>query len=95
LSFPRRRESSNAAAFLDPRLRGGDRGGLAFILLEALSSRFPVRSKMPRNSCPAAFLIEDSHIKRLIMKCGGQRDEKEDVVFLRFGVRFQGHKGII
>jgi len=37
LSFPRRRESSHAAVFLDPCLRRGDRGASsAFILLEAL-----------------------------------------------------------
>ena len=37
MSVPRRRESIYAAALLDPRLRGGDRGRRAFILLEALN----------------------------------------------------------
>jgi hypothetical protein len=50
MSFPRKRESMRAAAFLDPRFRGGDKKGThsRFILLET-----------PRQVTPGAALQTD------------------------------------
>jgi hypothetical protein len=64
MSFPRKRESTTAAAFLDPRLRGGDRGGIdpPCILIDALrySSPVPLRA----------------HCKRVALRCAACRSRE-------------------
>jgi hypothetical protein len=57
VSFPRKRESIRAAAFLDPRWRGGDKKGIhsRSILLEALrqaTSRAGLRTDATSDSRP-------------------------------------------